>query len=437
MPVTPSRLRAPTPRLATVLVFVLACVVFFGYLWSQAGGIVPGISTNRAYTVSVQTDDVGNVVPFADVMVAGVAVGKVDALDREDGRITVVMSLDPVVTPVHEGVTVQISEKSLAGQPFVRLVDGTGAPVPNGQRLPDSAVRPPVTVRDVLASFDRPTLDALGGTVRSLGTATDGRTRDLAATFDGLADLGRHGGTAVDAIAAQSDDLQALSGELGQVFDALDTGEGQIARLVSSANSVTAATAGQEENLEAALRKLPTTLRGADATATQFDRISASLGPIAANLRRAAPDLDRALVQLPGTTADLRGLLPPLQGVLDKAPATLDRVPGLGSSARDLVPPATDLLRDLNPALRYLRPYGQDLSQLITNFGASFHHYGADGGSYVYLKPYFTPESVRPDPVALPEAAPLVTTKNPYPLPGGLADLRPFTGQFPRLERDD
>jgi phospholipid/cholesterol/gamma-HCH transport system substrate-binding protein len=409
--------------------------VFFGYLWAQAGGSVPGFAAQRPYTVWVETDSVVNAVPFTDVQVAGVPVGKVDSITREGGRPRLDISLDDVAAPLHEGVRVQITEKSLAGQPFVRLVDGTGREIASGSRLPDDAVIPPVTLRDVLASLDPETRDSLGGTVRSLAASTDGRTQDITAVMAGLAALGRNGNTAVDAIAAQSADLEQLSGELTQVFDALDTGQGQIADLVTNADRLTSATAGQKENLEGTLRRLPPLLGAARSTSTQFSRISGSLAPIAADLRTAAPDLNQALLQLPATSADVRSLLPPLQSVLDQAPTTLDKVPSFGETARELIPPATSLLRDLNPALRYLKPYGKDIAQLPVNFGAAFHHYGDDGGAYVYLRPIFEPGSVRPNPVELPQGAP-IRQMNPYPGPGELTDLRPFSGTFPRVERD-
>lgn len=422
-------------RLATVVAFVLATAVFFGYLWVQAGGTVPGAGADRPYRVSFETDDLVNTVPYTDVQIAGVHVGKVDTITRVSGnRVRLDLSLDEDVAPLHEGATVQVTEKSLAGQPAVRLVDGTGPEIPGGSALPADAVVPPVTLRDVLASLDAKSLDALGGTVRSLGIATEGRTADISALLEGLADLGRDGDTAMTAIAAQSDDLERLSGELTTALEALDTGQGQIAELVSGANRLTAATAGQRQNLEATVRKLPALFAGMTRTAGDFDRVSAELDPIAADLRAAAPGLDRALVQLPATTADLRGLLPPLQAVLDKAPATLDRVPAFGEVTRDVIPAAITLLRDLNPMLRYLKPYGRDIAQMFTNFGGSFHHYGDDGGSYVFLRPVFDPLSVRPNPVELP-INPLIQ-KNPYPGPGGFADLKPFTGDFPRVERD-
>ncbi|MDT7685150.1 MAG: phospholipid/cholesterol/gamma-HCH transport system substrate-binding protein [Pseudonocardiales bacterium] len=428
------RISSSVFRTATLVAFAVACVTFAGYLYAQAGGTLPGFNRTSGYTVSFDVDQVANLVTYADVQEAGVPVGKVDALNRvSPDRVRVVLTLEPVATPIHQGATVQISEKSLAGQPNVVLVDGTGPAFPDGTVLPASSVKPSVQLRDVLASLDKPTRDALGGVVRSLGQSTDGRQTDVSSLAEGLADIGGNGATALDAIAAQSGDLEQISRQLNQIFDSLDTGQGQIAQLVSSADRLSAATAGQRPALEATVRKLPGVLDSATTASGGISQLSGALSPVAADLRRAAPDLDDALNRLPESSADLRDLLPTLHSVLDHAPATLDKVPDFGSEARDFIPPTVSLLRDLNPALRYLRPYGLDISQIFTDFGAAYHHYGEDGGSYIYLRPFFTTGSVRPDPIKYPA---FLQPSNPYPAPGGLRNLKPFTGQYPRVERD-
>jgi len=429
-----SRISVPVFRTATLIAFVLACVTFVGYLYAQAGGSLPGFSRVRGYAVSFDTDDLANLVPFADVQSAGVPVGKVATVTRvADDRMRLVLSLDRGLTPLHEGATVQISEKSLAGQPAVQLVDGTGPAIPDGTVLPAASVKPSVRLRDVLASLDKPTRDGLGGVVRSLSQGTDGRAADLSGVMAGLADVGRNGDTALDALADQSTDLEQVSQQLDQIFDALDAGQGQIAQLVSSADRLSAATAGQRPALEASMRRLPGVLDSASTASGDISRLSHALSPVASDLRRAAPDLNDALDRLPDASSALRDVLGPLHRVLDNAPDTLDRVPDFGDRARDLFPPAVDLLRDLNPALRYLEPYGPDIAQIFTNFGGAFHHYGDDGGAFVYLRPLFTAESFRPDPITLPRS---LFPANPYPGPGGLADPRPFTGRYPRVERD-
>jgi phospholipid/cholesterol/gamma-HCH transport system substrate-binding protein len=426
--------RLPAVRLATVSAFVLGCAVFFAYLWSQGGGFVPGFSQARPYHVSVEVPNIRNLAPFSDVQVAGVAVGNVERIERTGDQLRLDLQLDDVAVPLHDGVRVQVSEKSLVGQYYVKVIDGQSTPLPSGAVLPASAVIPPVDLRDVLASLDAPTREDLGGLIRSLGTSSDGRARDISALMSGLSDLGHNGTTAVDAIAAQSADLESLISELETLFTTLDTGDGQVVQLVDDVNRITAATAGQREAIEGTVRRLPNLLTSTATAAGHLTELSGALAPVAADLRRAAPDLDAALVELPATSRDLRGLLPSLDRTLDRAPATLDRVPAVGEQARALVPPATDLLRDLNPALRYLKPYGKDLSQVVTVFGAAFHQYGDFGDTFLHVQAVQNPYALTPNPVTLPPG--LLANTNPYPEPGGLADRKPLNRDFPRLEPD-
>jgi phospholipid/cholesterol/gamma-HCH transport system substrate-binding protein len=377
---------------------------------------------------------VANLVTFADVQEAGVPVGKVVALDRvSPDRVRVVMVMDKVATPLHQGASIRISEKSLAGQPDVEVTDGNGPAFADGTVLPAAAVKPSVQLRDVLASLDKPTRGALGGMVRSLDQSTTGRQQDISSLAAGLADIGGNGNTALDAIAAQTDDLTEVSQQLKQIFDALDTGQGQIVQLVSSADRLSAATAGQRPALEASMRLLPNVLDSATMASAGVSRLSHSLSPVAANLRRAAPDLNDALRLLPDVSSDLRGLLPTLHSVLNHAPTTLNKVPAFGERARDFFPPAVALLRDVNPVLRYLKPYKLDIAQFFANFDGPVHHYGDDGEAYFYVRPSYTAQSLWPSPVKLPES---LYPSNPYPAPNGLKDLKPFNGTYPRVERD-
>lgn len=431
------RMKAPTFRLVTVLGFVFACAVFFAYMWSQAGGTVPGFSRYRPYHVSVVVNDVDNMVPFSDVQVAGINVGKVASVTPEKGAVRLDLRLDDVARPLHEGATVQVSEKSLAGQSYLHLVDGKGRPYPNGGELPRSAVKPSVQLRDVLASLDPRTRDELGATVRSLGQGTDGSHQDVSKLMDGMAKLGRNGHTALDAISAQTGDMTALAGELNTVLKAVDTGHGQVAQVVTDADRLSAATAGQREAVEGTMRKLPGTLNSVHGAATKFTELGGNLSPVASDLRQSAPGLSESLQQLPATTADLRGLMPDLNRSLDKAPTTLQGVPPVGNDAQALLPQAHSVLQDLNPMLRYLRPYGRDIAEFFPNFGSAFHHYTETGDSYLQLKPELGPYSVRGNPLPLDNGSkgPL-RQSNPYPAPGELDHLKPFVGEYPRIKRD-
>jgi phospholipid/cholesterol/gamma-HCH transport system substrate-binding protein len=424
----------PTFRTAVLLAFVAGCVGFLGYLYGQAGGRLPLSERATHYRVSFDAAHVGNVVEFADVVEAGVSVGKVDALQRADTQtVRIVLTLDPVAAPLHQGAVVEVIERSLLGQPVVKLTDGTGPEFPDGSVLPPSAVRPPVTLRDVLASFDAPSRASLSGVIRSLGVSTDDRRPDVALLAGGLSAVGDQGDVALAALAAQSQDLSQVSRELRQVFDALDVGQGRIADLVTSANRLSQATAGQRPAIEQTMRKLPGVLDSATTASTDISRISLALAPVAADLRRAAPDLNSALDRMPDTTADVRGLLPHLQGVLHDAPDTLNAVPEFGKQARSLFPDGVDLLREFNPMARYIKPYGREISALFTNFGSSLNRYGDDGGSYLYVRPSVGAGSVRPSPIVLPD---LIQGRNPLPKAGSLRDPQPFSGQYPKVKQD-
>lgn len=419
-------------QLITVIAFVVACVVFIGYLWAHAGGSIPGIvSPQRGYLVSADIANVDNMVTFTDVEVAGINVGKVVKLTPTGGTIRVAMSLDPSVVPLHQGVTVQVSEKSLVGQPVVNLVDGHGSAIPDGAVLAATAVKPSVTLHDVLASLDPQTRDALGATLRSLGAGTGGTHTSISQLVDGLGQLGNSGHDALDAISAQSQDLTDLARTLPVVLDALNSGNGDLSRLVDSGNALAQATAGQRANIEAALRLLPGTLNNVGTATGKLTQLAGSLAPIAANLNAAAPALNNALTQLPDVTAQLNALLPALDGVLTQAPATLNGVPAVANDADQLLPQLRERLRDLDPMLAYLSPYGQDVGSFLANFGASFAHKSSDGNNVLDLFAAVNDQSVRGNPINLNGG--LLVRSNPYPKAGEQSNLAPFSGKYPRL----
>ncbi|KAA9153982.1 MCE family protein [Amycolatopsis acidicola] len=430
------RARPALLRVSLVLAFVLACVVFLAFLLAQAGANVPLLSTDRTYRVSVRIADVDNLVSFSDVQVAGINCGKVTALTREGDKIRVDLELDGSAAPLHEGATAQVSEKSLAGQSYLRLVDGAGAEIPSGKTLPDSAVKPSVQLHDVLASLDQPTRDALGGTLRSLGQATTNSADDIGRTMTGLAQLGRDGHTALDALAAQSEDLKALMAQSTTLLNALDTGQGQIASLVTDARRLTDSTAGQRQAVESAMRQLPGVLDSTQTAADKFRTLSSSLAPVAADLKAAAPALNTALLQLPQSTQDLRGLLPSLNTVLDKSPATLQRVPAAGDDLQELAPTVRSVLQDVNPMLRYLEPYGKDIAAFFAGFNSVWSYKAEDGLTVLRLAAVNVTAQMVKTGLPLPTDAGPLTKSNPYPLPGLSGNPTIYTGAYPHVEQD-
>lgn len=416
-------------RMVVLAVFLAISFAMFMYMLLETGTQVP-LLQEKPKTLTLHVDNIDNLVPASQVQIAGVRVGGVLSSNATPQGGEVVFKIDSEHWPMHEGLKVRIGQRSLVGETYLELHDGTGAPVPEGTTLPRDAVLPLVTLYDVYDSLDARTRGQTTDMLRSLGAAT-GQTRDaVSATFNGLSALGRGGHTAIDAIAAQSQDLRTLTRQTTTLLNALDTGEGQIAHMVSAANRVTGATAGQRAALEDTLRLLPDTADHARAASGSLTELAGALRPVAADLRAAGPKLTEALVELPDTTRDLRGLLMPANSVLDRAPRTLDRVEPFAEDVSDVVAPTRDVLADVNPVVGYLRPYGPDLAAFFANFSATLEQTDEAGRHYIQAMLFFN-EKTAATPVPISAGAYV----NAFPKAGAGSKPGPFVGQYPRVER--
>ena len=426
-------LKARIPMLV-VVGFTAICVAGFGFLWIKAGGSVPGITHDQNYKVAFESTNIKNLKDLGDVRIAGVNIGKVESRTITGGKARVVLGIDKGAVPLHEGVTIRVGVKSLVGSSYVDIKDGSGSVIRNGATISNKSVKESVDVDELFNTFDKPTQDKIRGTAGSLAVATKGTGDNLDKTMTGVGELGTQGATVLDALAAQSDDLKALTRETTVLLGSLDTGRGQIADLVTDANTLTSATAGKADAVKATMRTLPELLTTVQAAAVKLTELAGPLSPIAKDLQKAAPDLNSALLQLPSATNDLHGLLPDLDATLKETPATLDRVPAVTKDTRTLIPQAQTLLRDVNPMLVYLAPYGQDVGAMFANFGASMNQLLPNGLSPLRLSATVSQNTLRGNPVKLPGLG--LNWINPYPKPGTAGDPQPFTGTYPRVTRD-
>ncbi len=421
----------PVVRLAFLLVFMTFCALTFGYLWVNSGGKLPVIS-DSGYQVGLHMTRVSNLVNDSDVMVAGVKVGKVDTLSVDGNNADIVVRLNSAY-PLHQGAVVQVREKTLVNETFLEIADGDGPALPSGARLPDGAGRPATELDDVLASLDADTRASLASSVRSLGAATEDGRQSVSQALQGLGDLGREGRTALDALAAQSKDLEQVTSSAATLLAALNTRQGQIGQLVEDANLLAQATADNRAPVEEIVRKLPGVLDTTRNATTGLRDVSAALSPVAKNLQDAAPDLSAALTEIPQTSADLRGLLPALDGVLTAAPDTLTRVPPVADDLNALIPSLQVDLSDLNPMLGYLQPYGHDIVAFFTNFGQAAATGDANGRALrIFLG--LNEQSVKGLPLGT-NIGPL-NKSNPFPPAGASTNPGPRNDPYPRVQPD-
>jgi phospholipid/cholesterol/gamma-HCH transport system substrate-binding protein len=410
-------------------VFLAVSLAMALYMLAQTGTRIP-LLQSEPKTLTLYTDDIDNLVAASQVQIAGVRVGEVTSSDATPRGGKVTFTVYGSHWPLHQGLKIRLGQRSLVGETYLDLHDGSGPPIPDGTTLPENAVIPVVTLYDVYDSLDPKTRQTASLMLQSLGAST-AQTRDqVAATFDGLSSLGRGGHTAIDAIAAQDDDLRALTRQTATLLNALDTGEGQIADMVTAANRVTQATAGQRPDLEATMRTLPTTMDNARTASVSLEKLAGAVGPVTHDLRESGSKLTDALVRLPDTTRDLRHLLRPAHDVLDRAPRTLRRVGPFSDDLDDVIDPARDVLADVNPVIGYLRPYGLDLATFFANFSAAIKP-ADSAGVHVIRAMLFVNEKSTTSPVSLN----LGTYSNPFPPPLAGMHPGPWTGKYPHVER--
>jgi phospholipid/cholesterol/gamma-HCH transport system substrate-binding protein len=424
-----AKMRGINTRYLTVFAFIGLALLIFGYLFTGSGIRIPFYDASD-WTGYIHMKDVDNSVRADRVEIAGIKVGTVRAAEQDGPEVKVEFTIDPQYAPLHQGAQVRLGARSLVGEAYLDITDGHGPALPTDTEIPRDAVHPSTEVRDVLASLDAPTRQNMGQLLRSAGAATNDTQGDVGGLMAGLGNLGREGNTALDAVAAQSDDLEQLGRETTSVLQALNTGDGQIASLVSNAQELTRATAGQQQAVGDSLRQLPPVLDSATTAAADVKDLSGALSPVASKLRDASPFLSDAFDQLPDTTKDLRGLLPPLSDTLDKAPDTLKRVSGFDSDLRDAFDPAHDILRDVDPMLQYMQPYGHDIANWIVNLNAGTGYTDESGVNYIRVMPGVDEKSVQ-----TPVPYGVLTYTNPLPKPMAGPSPGPFKGPYPRVER--
>ena len=179
---------------------------------------------------------------------------------------------------------------------------------------------------------------------------------------------------------------------------------------------------------------LPSVLDATETASDKLDVLAGALRPVSRDLNAASPALTSAMRRLPSVSAELRGTLPPLDETLDEAPATLDRVSDFRLDTGKLITPSVEILRDVNPMLAYMRPYGHDIAGMFTNFGAHASR-GNEAGNWSRSTLVFSEQSVKAMPIPTNSIGPL-NRSNAYQAPMGALDPKPFTGKYPRVERD-
>ena len=206
--------------IARLVIFVVVCTFFTGYLAFTIGNIQ--LFSHR-YRLSATFDDVTGLLPNDNVKVAGVVVGKVKKIEVERGRAVVDFEVDEDVRLPSDS-SASIRWRNLLGQRFVYLYPGEASTVlDDGDHIDDTRA-----VVDLGELFNR-----LGPIVRaiepeqvnafldSITQALDGNEEALRSAVDDLATL-------TAGLAARDDAIQRLIENLNTVAGTITSRDAQI-----------------------------------------------------------------------------------------------------------------------------------------------------------------------------------------------------------------
>jgi len=138
-----------TPLELTVGVFVLLGILALGWLSIKLGRI--DLLGRQGYTVTADFPSVGGLKAGSTVEIAGVEVGRVEAITLADYQARVVMTIRHGVR-IQEDAIASIKTKGLIGEKFVRInPGGSDRLVPPNGRLTE--VEPPVDFEELLSKY--------------------------------------------------------------------------------------------------------------------------------------------------------------------------------------------------------------------------------------------------------------------------------------------
>jgi phospholipid/cholesterol/gamma-HCH transport system substrate-binding protein len=286
------------------------------------------------------------------VRIAGVNVGKVKKIERQDGTDAAVVTLeiDKKGLPIHKDATVKIRPRIfLEGNFFVDLQPGTpGTPtLGDGDSLPIAQASDPVQLDQVLTSLQQDTrtqlqelLDTYGRALTARPTpaqdaAQDPSVRGLTAAA-ALNQSYKYGGPAFKNVSivnqallgTEPHDLSKLIAGLDKTTQGLDRNEAALKDLITNFNTTVAAFASHSADLSDSVRLLAPTIDNADKALTSLNN------------------------SFPNTRLFARAILP---GVRETA-ATIDAAFPWIAQARPLVSQAElgGLVHDLTPTTKNL-----------------------------------------------------------------------------------
>jgi phospholipid/cholesterol/gamma-HCH transport system substrate-binding protein len=274
-------------KVGAAVLAVMALATYFGF--------TKHVPFTHGFRVKAVFTSANSIRANSPVRIAGVNVGKVKKIERQDGTnaAVVTMEIDNKGLPIHKDATMKIRPRIfLEGNFFVDLQPGTpGTPtLGDGDTLPIGQTATPVQLDQVLTALQQDTrtqlqelLDNYGKALTAEPTpaqdaAQDKSVRGLTAA-QALNQSYRYGGPAFkntaivnDALlGTQTHDLSNLIAGLDKTTAGLDRNEGSLKDLITNFNTTMASFASHDSDLSRSIHLLAPTLDNANKALTSLN----------------------------------------------------------------------------------------------------------------------------------------------------------------------
>jgi phospholipid/cholesterol/gamma-HCH transport system substrate-binding protein len=284
------------------------------------------------------------------VRIAGVQVGSIGNVSLKDGRAVVRLDIDPKYRHlIHSDASALLRPKTGLKDMFVELDPGTkqASLMPEAGTIPVQNTAPDINQDEILSSLDTDTRSYLQLLINGLGQGLKGRSTDLRNVFKQLGPTHQDLARVAKAIAERRQNLARLVHNYGQLTATLADKDHQIADLVDASNVVFRAFAAENQNVSAAVARLPGTLNTTAQTLQKVNTLAGVMRPSLDSLRPAFKQLNKAN----------KAVLP---FVKEAAPITRNQIRPFVKTARPYVSQS-------------LKPASVNLARAIPDLGSSFH----------------------------------------------------------------
>jgi phospholipid/cholesterol/gamma-HCH transport system substrate-binding protein len=228
--------------------------------------------------------------------ISGIQVGRVGAVDLQDGHAVVRMDIEPKYAPlIHRDASLLLRPKSGLADMVIEMDPGNSGPeIKEGSTVPLASTKPQINADEILATLDADTRNyltlLLNGGAEGLGGRQKGL--QLSAALRRLEPTTRDIARINTAVATRRQNLARVIHNFGLIAQELGRHDQQLSQFVDSSNAVLGSFAHQQAAIRASLQELPSTLQAtrnglgsADQLSIQLRRSLPALIPSAAALK--------------------------------------------------------------------------------------------------------------------------------------------------------